>query len=44
MRDFVQPLTLSLYVLDGGRVRLSDSAAKLLDNADIGALYLGTAT
>ncbi len=31
-------------VLDGGRVRLTDSAANLLDNADIGALYLGSAT
>lgn len=32
------------YVLDGGRVRLTDRADKLLDNADIGALYLGAAT
>ena len=29
------------YVLAGGRVRLADRAAALLDNAEIAALYLG---
>lgn len=32
------------YVLDGGTVRFSDSADHLLDNPEIGALYLGGAT
>jgi ABC-type branched-subunit amino acid transport system ATPase component len=31
------------YVLDGGKVRFSDSAQNLLDSTEIGALYLGGA-